>query len=198
MHASQWKGTYEIYESVIASVTGALTATLDNTAVADQGISEALGNVPVVRFAATGHGFALNSFVYISGTANYDGVHQIVAVGTNTFDIAATYAAETPAGTETATFTLDPGRNFQLVEIRVKSDAAVTASENFTVDLDSGHGAAYDANLLTEPMAGLSSMVWVTAASEKRLFSSEDKIVLAFTNTDGNVIGVEAIYRIDG
>jgi len=204
MHSSQWKNSYSIYQSIIMAADGALTATLDNTAVADQGVSEALGNVNIVRIAATAHGFAVNSFVYINGTTNYDGVYQLKAVAANYFEIVAPYVAETPAGTETASFTLFPGKSFVLVEARVfVSDGsgaatAVTTAENFTADLDSGNGIDFNVNLLTEPMSGLSSNVWVLSQDELRLFSKDDKIVFAFANTDTNTVGVEVIYRLEG
>lgn len=204
MHTSQWKSSYDIYESIIIKCTKALTATIGNTAIADQGISEALGNLPVVRITATAHGFAAGSMVYISGTTNYDGVHKLVAVATNTFDIVATYVAETPAGTETAKFTLFPGKAFALVEVRMFVSngsgvaAAVGTAESLTVDLDSGNGNAFDVNMLTEPMSGLSSNVWVLSNDELRLFNKDDKLNFAFANTNTNTIGIEVIYKLEG
>jgi hypothetical protein len=75
-------------------------------------------------------------------------MHKLVAVAANTFDIISTYTAETPAGTETAAFTLALDRDFVLVEARVfVSDGAGTATsvstaENLTANLDAGEGIA--------------------------------------------------------
>jgi hypothetical protein len=204
MHSSQWKNNNEIFQSIIMKTTGSMTTLLDAAAAVDQGVSEALGNVNVVRIPATSHDFAEGSFVYISGTDNYDGMHKLVAVATDTFDIVAKYTAETFAISDTATFVLFPGRNFRLVEVRLFISngsgvaTAVTTAESFTVDLDDGDGNAFDVNLRTEPMSGLSSNIWVLSENELRLFGDDDKIIFAFANTDANTVGIKVIYRLEG
>tara|TARA_R100000458_G_scaffold38271_3_gene35812 strand:+ start:47 stop:3985 length:3939 start_codon:yes stop_codon:yes gene_type:complete len=55
------------------------------------------------RFTVTGHGYENGNIVSIKGTANYDGIHTVKDKTTNTFDIAATYVAETAASTMTVT-----------------------------------------------------------------------------------------------
>ena len=67
---------------------------LDNAAAVDAGGGE-------VTLPCTGFSLTAGMTVYILGTTNYNGTFLITTVGTNNFNIVATYIAETFAGTET-------------------------------------------------------------------------------------------------
>ena len=55
------------------------------------------------RFTVTAHGYDNGDIVSIKGTANYDGIYAVKDKTTNTFDVAATFLAETAASTMTVT-----------------------------------------------------------------------------------------------
>lgn len=74
-----------------------IAETIDNAAAVDKG--SGLVGIPI-----TGHAFAAKDTTTISGTTNYDDTYTIVSRTTNEIVIAATYTAETFAGTETATW----------------------------------------------------------------------------------------------
>lgn len=200
MQNSTWNQNNKKFKSMIVSSTADLTATLDAAAAVDQGVDYTVNpvgrGVNVVRIPATAHGFAVDSIIYISGTTNYDGMHKLVAVATNTFDIVSAYVAETFAGTETASATLAPGEPFELIDVRFHSNASLT-QDSFTATLDSEDGSAYDLNLITQLMAGLSDLREVIGAEERWVFAEGDKIAFAFTNNDAATVGLEVIYSIN-
>ncbi len=68
--------------------------TINNAAAVDK--SGGLVGIPI-----TGHAFVPDEPITIDGTTNYDGDHLVVSKTTNEIVIAATYIAETFAGTET-------------------------------------------------------------------------------------------------
>jgi len=76
--------------------TDAFSKTLDNAAAVDKG--GGLVGIPI-----TGHPFAAGDTITLDGTSNYDGAEEIVSETADEVVITATYAAETFAGTETAT-----------------------------------------------------------------------------------------------
>lgn len=78
------------------TLTPLIEDTLDAAAAVDA--------TPEVTFPSTAHHIQLGMQVTIAGTTNYNGTHLVVSVTTDTFNIVATYAAETFAGTETVTF----------------------------------------------------------------------------------------------
>lgn len=172
-------------ERIYAAGTGAMTATLDNAAAvkADNFIT----TIP-----ATAHGFKAGSIVYISGTTNYNGMREIVAVATNTFNIKAKYIAETFAGSETAKVALYPNAPFRLLEYRLTFSTAAT-QDTFTITLDSGLGAYWDCQMESEAAAGNTYIANLTANING--YFHGDGLVCAFTNTDALTWGLELIYQ---
>lgn len=104
-----------------------VTDTIDNAAAVDKG--GGLVGIPI-----TGHPYAADDSVVIDGTSNYDGTYIIVSETANEIVITATYAAETFAGTETATAT----SNWKLVS--TGADTAKPAA----ADVIYFNGRAYD------------------------------------------------------
>ena len=82
---------------------------------------------------------------------------------------------------------------FQLVEIRVKYSASTT--ENMTLTLDAGNGAAYDALLHTFDNSAGATGNFYNFANEMRYFNATDEIDVAWTD-GAKTAGVEVLVRI--
>lgn len=171
-----------------AAGTKAMNHTLDNAAAVDAGSG-------LVTIPLTAHGYKAESHISIRGSTNYDGTYEIQSVATNTFNILATYVAETFINTETVRPELDPEIFFRILEVRLHLSAVGGASENFTIDLDSGQpaGALHDVNLETEDMAAKDSHIkyW---GDELRFFNNNDKIIFQYANTNNKSWGLEVKY----
>ena len=173
----------------IWSGTKVVNGTLTNTAVG--------GVTGAVVVTITAHGMTVGNTIIISGTTNYDGVHTITAIAANTITINATFVAETPAGSETYKQCFIPpgGEDFQVMEVRFTLSAAGGSAEAYTIDLDSGNGAAWDAELDTvADTTATASDIW-KAWEERRYFDSDDKITFEYANTNSRTWGIELIYR---
>jgi hypothetical protein len=95
--------------------------------------------------------------------------------------------------------TIAPDSHFELIGIRVKSDGAVTTSENLTVTVDTEVGAGFDSVALT---VDLSTIATIETTGYEHLFdplrtySTNDEIDIAFANTEANQITIELIVRL--
>ncbi len=186
-----WDERHAVIDKQLWSGTGALNGTLDNSAVVDTGGG-------LVTIAITAHGMVVGNMIIIAGTTNYDGVHIIRAVAVNSIDILATFVAETPAGTETykTCFQIDPTtQDYMGYEIRLTLSAAGGSVENYTVNLDSINGAAWDIELVTEAMNAQQYVDTVWALDERRYFNGGDVILFNYANTNGRTWGLEFIIR---
>lgn len=186
MLTSVWNENNVIIATMVVESIGDLTATLDAAAVINAGGGR-------VTLQTTAHGFAQDSILYFEGTQNYNGMHRLLAVTTNSVTIEAKYVAETFAGTETMSATLTPGQPFDLQEVRFTLSSAATQDE-FNIDLDSHRGSTFDARLRSiGDMNCIKSFVWIPEF--RRLFSKDDKIRFQFANSDNRTLGLEIIYR---
>ena len=88
--------------------------------------------------------------------------------------------------------TLSPPTAFQIEEIRLHLSAAGGAVEDLTVVLDSGVAAAYDVVLLTQAMETVSDVVW--QPTRPLIFSADDEIDIAYTNTNTRTWGLEIYW----
>ena len=133
--------------------------TLDNTLAATGGTANGKA---LTILTSTDHGFKVGSYVWISGTTNYDGLRLIQAVAANTITIYAKYVAEVPAGTETlkAAAYLNQKKNWELLGFRVHLNAASATSENLVVAIDSAQGTAFDAKLYSKDMNTLQDVLY--------------------------------------
>lgn len=185
----------EVTDVIYFEGTGAMTATIKATAVADNGDG-------TVRFQTTAvHGFVATRAVpiqmEIEGTDNYDGVRQVVNISaTDMFDIIASFVAETPAGTETIKFNIKPNRPFQLKNFEMSLNTAPTTAEDLTIDLDSSRGTNYDHNIRTIPILGLTDKDWRIERDERKSRLREDRIRFAYANADGRTITMTVEYEI--
>jgi len=84
--------------------------------------------------------------------------------------------------------TVDPGRAWQLEEIRVHLSAAGGAG-NLTATFDANAGAAYDAVVLTQDMTAITDLVY--APERPIVFESGDRLVIAWANASDRTYGVE-------
>jgi hypothetical protein len=190
MAARNWDESLKVVDTLVASGTKAMSATLDNAAVVDAGTNK-------VTIPATAHGFASGSQLYLSGTTNYDGIRVLTAAATDTFTFALSggYVAETLAGTETATITLAPGVAFEILEVRMHLNSNPTTAEYFTVTLDCNSGSAYDVVLYKHDFSDPpnTDLLWIPHRQND--FDPGDKLVFAWTNTDAVTWGLEVKYR---
>lgn len=183
-----WNERLYVIEKQVSSGSAALHGVLNAAAAVDAGGG-------IVTIPMTGHGFNVGSYVQIGGTDNYDGVHKIIAKATNTFNIYATFVAETFAGTDTVKAALGPGVAFQMIEARLHLSAAGGAVENYTITLDSENGAAFDVVLETAAMNADADVptLW---NDKKRYFNAGDVLLFEYVNTNGRTWGLEVVYRI--
>ena len=175
-----------VIATMLASGTAAFNTTLDNAAAVDQGGG-------VVRIPSTAHGFKAGSHIGIRGSTNYDGIYELVAVAANTFDIYATYVAETFAGTETARPELGPGCHFRAFEVRLHM-SDVGAAENFVTGLDSGVGSDFDVALDSQDMNALANYV-LDLFAQRKFFNADDVLYWTHANTNARTWGLEVKYQ---
>lgn len=92
-------------------------------------------------------------------------------------------------------------RPFKILGIRLHFDSAPSTSENFTVTLNDGNGAAYDTVLYKRDLSVGSVTDLVLDRSdlhldEGHMFKKTDQIDIAFTNTDTNTYGLVIEYEL--
>jgi len=93
--------------------------------------------------------------------------------------------------------TLAPGAKFRLLRIEAKWDAAPSDSENFTVDLDAGDGATYDAEIdSVDPSVGSQTgLVFVYGVGYE--YEADDEIDIAYANTGTDTISGRIVYELE-
>jgi len=183
-----WNERLNVIEKQVCSGTEGLHGTLDNVIAVDAGGG-------LVTIPRTAHGFSVGNYVQIAGSVSYNGVYKIIAKVADTFDIYATFVADTFAGTETAKTALKPGVDFQMIEARLHLSAVGGAVEDYTITLDSENGTAFDVVLETAAMNADADVptLW---NEKKRCFNSGDVLLFEYLNTNNKTWGLEVIYRI--
>ena len=174
--------------------TADLSATLvSGTAVVDATVADGYAGEKLVTLTTSdAHGFAVGSQIYIEGTTNYNGTHDVTAVTTSGITIRVPkYVAETPDGTETVAFVVDPECDFVLYQIDLHLSAAAATSENLVVTLDANAGSAYDLVVVTQDVNTLADYTW----TGERYFWNGDKLRFVMPNTDARTYGMEVKYR---
>ena len=102
-----------------ASTIIGVVQNLDNAAAVDAGGG-------IVTIPLTGHGYVVGESVTISGSVNYNATYDVVAVpGANTFNITATFQAETFAGTEECVDVIDDSFDIHFINFEDASAADV-------------------------------------------------------------------------
>lgn len=186
MSTATYKEQSLIIETRHATGTADLSATLSSgTAVVDN------GDGTVTLTTSDAHGFLAGSHLYIEGTTNYNGTRYISSVTTSGITFKDNYKAETPDGTETTKFTVDPECDFVLLQVNLHLSAAAAATEDFVCDLDANIGSAFNQNIITEDVSGHANLGW----SMEKYYMNGDKLVFTLPNTDGRTYGLEVKYR---
>lgn len=164
--------------------------TLDNDVAVDAGSG-------VVTIPCTAHGYSALSHLGIRGSTNYDGTYELISVATNSFNIYATYVAETFAGTETLRPELEPEHFFRILEARLHLSAVAGQADVFSIDLDSGQpaGLLHDVKLATQDMNAVKDYIkyW---GDELRFYNNNDRIIFTFPNAGTKNWGLEIKYLI--
>jgi len=172
----------------IIPVSGALALnshTLHATAVSDNGD----GTVRLTTGAA--HGLLAGSVVYIEGTTNYDGLHEIANVSAATkMDVLAKFVAETPGGTETVKIVVAPKRDFLFLGFRLHLSAAPGQADVFSITVDSVRGAAYDHLIYSVDITAAVDVDYIYPYREIP-FRKGDKLRVAWPNVAGRTFGLE-------
>jgi len=177
---------------LIASGSAAMNNTLDNAVAVDQGGG-------IVKIPCTGHGFVAGSMIGIRGSTNYDGTYEIIDddpdSDSNAFTIYATYVSEEFSGSETVRPELEPGVPFQVLEARLHLSAVGGAAENYVITLDSGHGSAFDIDLVTENMNAQAD-IDTDWTDTYHFFNDDDRLLFTYANSNGKTWGLEVKYAV--
>ena len=91
---------------------------------------------------------------------------------------------------------VSPGTTFRLLAVLLHLSAAPTTSENFTVTVDAGDGAAYDTVLHKEDLSVGSVTDLIIPFGKGYEFAPNDEIDIAYTNTDVRTYGLRIVYEL--
>lgn len=98
------------------------------------------------------------------------------------------------ATTSAVSWSIFEGGDFDVVAVALTFDAAPTTSENITLTIDSSLGAAYDTVLrVVDPSVTSSTDIVI---ENLPLFADGDKLLVTYTNTDGNSITGHAVTEL--
>lgn len=177
---------YIDFEEFHFSSDQVMNTTLDNAAAVDAGSGST--TIPL-----TGHGYVAGSMIFLQGTTNYDGVWTISAVAANTFNIPASYVAETFAGTEIArpAFQLSVPGEFLGYELHLAS--ACGTAEDFEIHKDADQGAAWDTKIVDEPMNTVQDLIDIFDKAVP--LEKNDIVYCTFPNTNTNLFGLTLYAR---
>ena len=117
-------------------------------------------------------------------TLNQRSLHTRRANFVSYYNTAAGAAAET----------LAPGIPFRLVHLHMEC-SDTTASENFTITMDNGLGAAYDAILYSTDLNGGKNLSksW---GNEEMWFHGDAELDIAYANSNSRTWGLEIIVEL--
>lgn len=179
------------------SGTADLVAALDNAAVADLGKTVVAGK-QLVSIPATAHGFLVNSTVVIIGTADYDGMYEILNLpDVDHFAIEHVFDSAENVNGHNAYCAITEGRPFRIKDFSLHMNGASGTAENLTLTIDAIKGAAYDSVLFSEDTNGLADMPYVSNGDGVPL-KAHDVAIWAHTNTDANAWSITAHYEVAG
>jgi len=86
------------------------------------------------------------------------------------------------------------GGNFIIHEIRLHLNSASAAAQDFTIDLDSSIGTAYDVNLVTQDLDTLQDFIPADFLNKHREFLAGDVLGFAWANSESKTWGLEIIW----
>lgn len=182
-----WDERYMVRKSYYVTGTKKMGQTLDAGDAVEVGSDS-------VKILCTGHGLPVGTVIFIDGTTNYDGYHTLTAVGTDDFTFVGTYVAETIANDDTLSHRLLPGELYRLVEVRLHLNSSGSSTQNFTVTLDSGENAVYDAELESQDMDDLADHNKCWGKDACHHMKATDALIFEWANSDSKIWGLEVVY----
>lgn len=88
------------------------------------------------------------------------------------------------------------GSRFRFIQTTVKFDILPTTSEDVTLTLKSGEGAAYDAVVArADPSTGGGTGDVTFLGDENDIFTANDELLLEYTNTDTRTFGARIVVE---
>lgn len=170
---------------------GAFSFAIDNAALTDQSINTGKSERRV-RFTDTSTPMVVDSNVFIDNTTNYDGLKRVAAKAASSFDIVAPFTAETTSSA-TANVWLQQNDDWKFVGFEIHLNSASATSENLTVTIDSGLGAAWDVLVYSQDMNTVQDLLYYP---EKEIpMAAADILKFAWTNTNGELFGLKVKSR---
>jgi len=132
------------------------TITLDTAEKALNAAAATNNSGGLVGIPLTSHGYSAGNIVLLNGTTNYDGVYTLPSQSTgdaNEFVITATYAAETFAGTDTASIVVESTTHDLETATRTydrfwQEYTEQTAAHTATIKLTAGSGETVEAGIV--------------------------------------------------
>lgn len=182
-----WDDGIRIVDTIHLSCAKALSQTINNEGEAVTADGGAQATIPI-----TGHGYLANSYVYITGTTNYNGLQYITAVATNSITIQKPFVAETFGNTAYVKFGYKCPCACEAVEIRCHLSGA-SAEESLVVTIDSAKGSAYDVVIHTKGMSALTDYLY--AFSPAVGLEKDDVVIVTYPNASSNTVGIEMKVR---
>ena len=184
-----------VLDSIKVEGAKGLSATIKAAQAVETTPAHPDGQVTIQTTAA--HGFVVGSHLYIEGTTNYDGVHEVLATPTtDKITIRAKFVAELFVA-QTIKVAIVPNARFVFVGFSIKMDAAPTQSESFTITLDSNDGQNFDVLVFSRNWSTLSDtdFIWTTPEDELIPFEKDDILRVAWTNTNTKTYGLKLWFR---
>ena len=170
---------------------GATYGTFDNAAAAD---SDSVNPPFTTDLTDTSHGLLAGSLLYIQGSVNYNGLKKLVSVpDVNSMVIYTKFVAETLAGTETWKTMYSCDEDYEFLGFEITLSAASATSENLTITIDADKGSAYDNLIYSKDMNTERYINYMFDAPRK--LSANDKIDIAWANTNGRTWGIKIFTR---
>jgi len=175
----------------------ALSQTISGTALSDKSDDYESG---AVRLTCTAHGYLAGSLIYLSGFVSplgyLNGLKKILAVATNTFDVAVKqgkYAAGTPGGTETARVGITLDESFSLESFEIHLNAASATEEDIEIAKDGESGSQFDFKSWDRDMNGEQDKDYRWDPPPH--CNADDVIVATWANTNSKTWGIKWTAR---
>ena len=155
-----------------------------------------------VTIGDNAHGYLANSQIFIEGMVSpndyLNGLRKIMAVTTDTFDVQIgnfeTFAAGTPAGTETAAPIVTYDEYWELIGFDLHlNTAGATGSDTFTASINADFGDAFDTNLYSKDMNTIKDIVF--RYSTPILLEPNDQAVFGWANANSRTWGLRVFAR---
>jgi len=177
----------------------AMSQTISGTALSDQSDSYESG---AVRITCTAHGYLAGSLIYLTGFVSpltyLNGLKKILAVATNTFDVAVKqgkYAAGTPGGTETARVACSLDEDFLYEGFSFDLTVVAANTEDLEVVVDADKGAEFDSKIFDQDTNGTKNITNKEPAGEKIDLKANDLVVATWANAGSKTWGFRFLLR---